>query len=57
MNSFIAGNAVSICPSVLIRFGAVCFLECDVGQTEFTPPALLSLNKVTSPLLGKLQNY
>lgn len=28
------------------------FLECDVGQTEFTPPGLISLNKVSSPLLG-----
>lgn len=30
----------------------ICFLECDVGQTEFTPPGLISLNKVSSPLLG-----
>ena len=29
------------------------FLECDVGQTEFTPPGLISLNKVSSPLLGQ----
>lgn len=28
------------------------FLECDVGQTEFTPPGLISLNKISSPLLG-----
>ncbi|XP_078342508.1 uncharacterized protein LOC144628299 [Oculina patagonica] len=28
------------------------FLECDVGQTEFTPPGLISLNRVCSPLLG-----
>ena len=29
------------------------FLECDVGQTEFTAPGLISLNKVSSPLLGE----
>ncbi|KAJ7336072.1 Polynucleotide 5'-hydroxyl-kinase nol9 [Desmophyllum pertusum] len=28
------------------------FLECDVGQTEFTPPGIVSLNRVCSPLLG-----
>ncbi|CAH3188431.1 unnamed protein product [Porites evermanni] len=28
------------------------FLECDVGQSEFTPPGLISLNRVSSPLLG-----
>ena len=30
----------------------VCFLETDVGQPEFTPSGLLSLNEVTSPLTG-----
>ena len=33
------------------------FLECDVGQTEFTPPAMISLNRVCSPLLGRLQTF
>ena len=28
------------------------FLECDVGQSEFTPPGLISLNRVSSPVLG-----
>ena len=28
------------------------FLECDVGQSEFTPPGLISLNRVCEPLLG-----
>ena len=29
-------------------------LECDVGQTEFTPPGCVSLHYVTHPLLGKI---
>ena len=33
------------------------FLECDVGQSEFTPPGLISLNRVCTPLLGRLQFY
>lgn len=37
---------------LLFSFSEVCYLECDVGQTEFTPPAILSLNHVTTPLLG-----
>ena len=31
---------------------AVFFLECDVGQTEFTPPGVISLSRVDKPLLG-----
>ena len=31
----------------------VAFLECDVGQTEFTPPACIALNIVRQPLLGR----
>ncbi|XP_066930591.1 polynucleotide 5'-hydroxyl-kinase NOL9-like isoform X2 [Clytia hemisphaerica] len=31
---------------------SVYFLECDCGQTEFTPPAVLSLVKITKPLFG-----
>ena len=30
----------------------VAFLECDVGQTEFTPSSFVSLSTVTEPLLG-----
>ena len=30
----------------------VAFLECDVGQSEFTPPGLVALQLVTKPLLG-----
>ncbi|KAI9003160.1 Pre-mRNA cleavage complex II protein Clp1-domain-containing protein [Gaertneriomyces semiglobifer] len=38
--------------SLLNKYQSVAFLECDVGQSEFTPAGLLSLNIVTTPLLG-----
>ncbi|XP_028922138.1 polynucleotide 5'-hydroxyl-kinase NOL9 [Ornithorhynchus anatinus] len=31
---------------------SVDYLECDLGQTEFTPPGCISLLTVTEPLLG-----
>lgn len=31
---------------------AVCFLDCDPGQTEFTPPGCISLNVLTKFILG-----
>lgn len=31
---------------------SVDYLECDLGQTEFTPPGCLSLSTVREPLLG-----
>ncbi|MBN3307712.1 NOL9 kinase, partial [Amia calva] len=31
---------------------SVEYLECDLGQTEFTPPGCLSLLSITEPLLG-----
>lgn len=30
----------------------VDYLECDLGQTEFTPPGCISLLNITEPLLG-----
>lgn len=27
-------------------------MECDIGQTEFTPPGCVSLSSVTEPVLG-----
>jgi polynucleotide 5'-kinase involved in rRNA processing len=30
----------------------VAFLDCDLGQPEFTPPGMISLTLVTEPLLG-----
>eukprot|EP00795_Rhopilema_esculentum_P002027 gene2027-17588_t len=30
----------------------VLYLDCDLGQSEFTPPGLISLTKVDTPLIG-----
>ncbi|XP_063063938.1 polynucleotide 5'-hydroxyl-kinase NOL9 [Engraulis encrasicolus] len=38
--------------SLLNHTASVEYLECDVGQTEFTPPGCLSQTVVTEPLLG-----
>lgn len=38
--------------SLLNQTASVDYLECDIGQTEFTPPGCLSLSTVTEPLLG-----
>jgi polynucleotide 5'-kinase involved in rRNA processing len=37
---------------LLSKYGKVAYFECDVGQPEFTPPGLISLNEITTPLLG-----
>ncbi|XP_061458096.1 polynucleotide 5'-hydroxyl-kinase NOL9 isoform X2 [Rhineura floridana] len=37
---------------LLNRLPCIEFLECDLGQTEFTPPGCVSLINVTEPLLG-----
>jgi len=31
----------------------IAYLECDPGQTEFTPPGCLSLHLVYEPVLGR----
>lgn len=31
---------------------SVEYMECDIGQTEFTPPGCVSLSNVTEPFLG-----
>ncbi|KAI4871766.1 hypothetical protein NFI96_010925 [Prochilodus magdalenae] len=38
--------------SLLNHTASIEYLECDLGQTEFTPPGCLSLSTVTEPLLG-----
>ncbi|VDI80780.1 polynucleotide 5'-hydroxyl-kinase GRC3/NOL9 [Mytilus galloprovincialis] len=38
--------------SLLEKLDRVYFLECDVGQTEFTPPGCVSLHCVSEPVLG-----
>ncbi|KAF7236188.1 Polynucleotide 5'-hydroxyl-kinase NOL9 [Varanus komodoensis] len=37
---------------LLNRLPCVEFLDCDLGQPEFTPPGCISLVNVTEPLLG-----
>ncbi|XP_063001270.1 polynucleotide 5'-hydroxyl-kinase NOL9 isoform X1 [Elgaria multicarinata webbii] len=37
---------------LLNRLPCIEFLECDLGQPEFTPPGCVSLINVTEPLLG-----
>lgn len=39
--------------SCMCRHRRVAFLECDVGQTEFTPSGVVSLAFVSQPLIGK----
>lgn len=38
------------------RHKTVAFLECDVGQTEFTPFGVISITFVSQPLIGKYKN-
>lgn len=28
------------------------YMECDIGQAEFTPPGCISLSSITEPILG-----
>ncbi|KAF8919529.1 hypothetical protein CPB85DRAFT_1212482 [Mucidula mucida] len=37
---------------LLSKYQRVAFLECDLGQSEFTPGGMVALNMVESPLLG-----
>ncbi|CAM9934425.1 unnamed protein product [Sphacelaria rigidula] len=37
---------------MLDRHAKVAFLDCDVGQPEFTPPGLVSLHTLDGPVLG-----
>jgi mRNA cleavage and polyadenylation factor CLP1 P-loop len=32
--------------------GAVCVIDCDVGQSEYSVPGLMSLNVISSPVLA-----
>lgn len=41
----VANTFLNVLPEVL-------YLDCDPGQGEFTPPATVSLTRVTKPLLG-----
>uniref|UniRef100_A0A8C2T7S3 Polynucleotide 5'-hydroxyl-kinase NOL9 n=1 Tax=Coturnix japonica TaxID=93934 RepID=A0A8C2T7S3_COTJA len=37
---------------LLNHLPSVEYMECDIGQTEFTPPGCVSLSTVTEPFLG-----
>ncbi|XP_064401052.1 polynucleotide 5'-hydroxyl-kinase nol9-like isoform X2 [Halichondria panicea] len=37
---------------MLNRYPRVCYLECDLGQPEFSVPEVLSLHIITAPLFG-----
>ncbi|KAI9015863.1 Pre-mRNA cleavage complex II protein Clp1-domain-containing protein [Phycomyces nitens] len=37
---------------LLNSYKQVAFIEADVGQTEFTPPGMVSLHILSSPILG-----
>ncbi|KAH9483285.1 Polynucleotide 5'-hydroxyl-kinase GRC3 [Psilocybe cubensis] len=37
---------------LLSTYKRVAFLECDLGQSEFTPGGMVSLNVISSPILG-----
>ncbi|CAM9894190.1 unnamed protein product, partial [Chrysoparadoxa australica] len=37
---------------LLREFTSVAFLDCDTGQPEFTPPGMVSIHIITSPVLG-----
>ncbi|KAJ9080810.1 Polynucleotide 5'-hydroxyl-kinase grc3 [Entomophthora muscae] len=37
---------------LLASFPAVAYINCDIGQTEFTAPGVLALHFLTEPILG-----
>ncbi|XP_072587244.1 polynucleotide 5'-hydroxyl-kinase NOL9 isoform X2 [Vulpes vulpes] len=37
---------------LLNSISCIDYLECDLGQTEFTPPGCISLLNITEPILG-----
>lgn len=39
-------------PLLVVRFRRVAFLECDLGQSEFTPGGMVSLHLISRPVLG-----
>ncbi|XP_071960161.1 polynucleotide 5'-hydroxyl-kinase NOL9-like isoform X2 [Antedon mediterranea] len=38
--------------SMLNKCGNVMYLECDIGQTEFSSPGFVSLTQVSQPIVG-----
>lgn len=48
-------DILCLCPGLsdpFSRYQKVAFLECDVGQSEFTPGGMVSLNVVSSHVFG-----
>ena len=42
-----------LCTYWCIRYENVAFLECDLGQSEFTPGGMVSLHVLSQPVFGK----
>lgn len=38
--------------NLIEQYGRIALLDCDAGQTELTPPGLVSLSVLSNPLLG-----
>ena len=36
----------------MYRYKKVAFLECDIGQSEFTPGGMVALNIIDAPFFG-----
>lgn len=54
------GRLAETCLSLsltIFSIPGVDYLECDLGQTEFTPPGCISLLNITEPLLGKYSMF
>ncbi|KAG8834250.1 Polynucleotide 5'-hydroxyl-kinase grc3, partial [Serendipita sp. 405] len=37
---------------LLQKYRRVAYIDCDIGQTEFTPPGMVSLHVLTEPVFG-----
>lgn len=48
----IINSLYKVLPPVCCRYKKVAFLDTDVGQTEFTPPGILSLCVIDKPTPG-----
>ncbi|KAH7103726.1 hypothetical protein BKA62DRAFT_654867 [Auriculariales sp. MPI-PUGE-AT-0066] len=44
--------ARTILNRLVTRYGRVAYLECDVGQSEFTPAGMVALNVIDRPQFG-----
>ncbi len=51
VNDVVLCNIDVIC--VCCSCTCVAYLECDVGQTEFTAPGCVALHLITTPVLGQ----